>query len=554
MNKAAALFLKIAGGLLILFILLQVILSVFGDRYVGNRLKDKIHQSSNGLYSLQYDDLDLGLLGRSVQFQGLQLKADTSAVPDTTASKKRLFRTAIQDLSIGGIGICNYFINDELTVGSITVQSPNLQIQSPRIKTNSTADKKSSFSSFDSTLYGALPSNKKALSVDRIAVTDGQFLIYNRRGGRQDSSVWVSGLSLQFNNISVDSSTVQQNRLFVTDDLSIGFDRFGRHLPGDFYTLSLKKFSLSSTQKSMDADSLQIIPRYPKFEFARQKGVQTDRLNLMVPHVSLREINFGQSINQQKLYAEKGTISRPRLEVFKDKSLPPGPPKTLDEKIFPHVKFKQLDTKIKLDSLAITNGYISYSQQKATLNTPGTVSFENIFAAFYGISNYEADLTNNHIVKLDTRADVMGEAALKAGFSFPMGDNNGRHSVQGSVGQVDVTTFSEATEYMALTRIEEGQLYGMDFNMTLDNFGGTGSLTADYQNLSINMLEADQSNLEDGSDIKSFIANSLVLRETNHEPPLGEAKIKYERTEVKSLFSTWWKSMLSGLKDQMKKL
>jgi len=215
------------------------------------------------------------------------------------------------------------------------------------------------------------------------------------------------------------------------------------------------------------------------------------------------------------------------------------------------VAFKQLDTKIKLDTLDITNGYISYAQQKADLNKPGIVSFEKLFATFKGISNYEEDLNDNHFLKLHTRSKVMGTGGLNVRLNFPMGDNNGQHSIKGSLDRMQAASFNEATEYMALVRFKEGILHNLVFSMDLNNYGAQGTLTVDYENFSIDMLKKKNDQLQGEKKFISFIANTFAMHKSNHEPPLPEVEFKFKRTEQKSIFNLWWKSLLTGLKKQM---
>jgi len=539
-------FLKVAVVLLIVILVLQIFLSLFGDGYVGQRLKNSIRQSSDNRYALRYDDLDLGLLSRSVEFQNLRLAADTSQ-SDSLKAKRSLIQGTIPHLNISGIGVWDYFFSDALTIGTITLEEPRLGYQPGNPGSSNKKQEQSSFSTLDSTLYHALPNQLKALSVGQFSVNNGRFVLYDKATA-QDSSIWVNGLNFSLNNIHVDSTTAQSGRYFITDDLNIEFDTLGRHLSNDLYTFSINNFRLSGKNKSLSTDSLQLQPRYPKHEFARQKGTETDRVTLTVSHITLGDIDFNQSINKRKLYAKTGTIEQPRLQIFHDKSLPPAPP---DKDTFPHVAFKQLDTKIKLDTLDITNGYISYAQQKADLNKPGIVSFEKLFATFKGISNYEEDLNDNHFLKLHTRSKVMGTGGLNVRLNFPMGDNNGQHSIKGSLDRMQAASFNEATEYMALVRFKEGILHNLVFSMDLNNYGAQGTLTVDYENFSIDMLKKKNDQLQGEKKFISFIANTFAMHKSNHEPPLPEVEFKFKRTEQKSIFNLWWKSLLTGLKKQM---
>lgn len=547
MDKTIRLILYFFAAVLALLLILQVALSLFGDEYAGNWLKEEIRKSSGNKYSLHYDDLDLGI-GGSIQLHKLRLQADTTINTSTAASHDNTFTGTTDLLEIDGISLWGYFMFNRLDIGSITLKNPNFRLARNKVSPDNTAKNKQPFSTIDSTLYNAISNNFESLSVNEFSIHDGQFLIEDDDAD-QDSSIWGEGFNLRLENIEVDSLSAQSGRLFITDDISLDIGNFGHRLSNNFYTLSIQNLALSSDDKIFSTDSLRLIPRYSKYEFSRKKGKQIDRVTLTVPKINVQDIDVPRAINDRHFYAKSGSINKPQLKIFHDKSMPPGPPGTED--ILPHVVFKKMKTKIKLDSLSVINGYVSYSEQRDKMNRAGTVSFEKLRATFTGISNFEDDLTDDHIAILNTSSQVMGTAELKAEFAFPMDDNSGRHTIKGNLGPTKAEAFNSASEYIAMVRFTDGMVYGLDFSMNLNSYGSEGTLTLDYENFKVSMLKQKGDKIEGQKSIKSFIANTFVVRDSNHEPPIDNVKIKFERDRKKSIFNLWWKSLMSGIKEQI---
>ncbi|MEX0944380.1 MAG: hypothetical protein WDZ38_01825, partial [Balneolaceae bacterium] len=177
----------------------------------------------------------------------------------------------------------------------------------------------------------------------------------------------------------------------------------------------------------------------------------------------------------------------------------------------------------------------------------GAISFHDISLTATQLNNHSAN--DSIFVKANTR--FMNDAQFQVNFDFSLNETAG-HIVRGTLYGFDLTSLNSTLEQMALMRIESGQLNRLDFWFRADNAIAEGNLNMLYDNLEVRFLDAEQQ--ERGGDrIRSFIANTLVIRADNpaDDPRIGI--IQYERDLERSMFNYWLRSLSTGLEDSIKR-
>jgi hypothetical protein len=538
------------GILLVLLIIFQLLVTFFADDYAAQTIRNRFAQAANPAYTLDFEDLDFNIFSGSASIQGLQISADTSVfVPTDTSSSSpnTLFEAAVGEIEASGINIFSTLVGNELHIGSLTLADPNISaLKNPY--SASTDSSKGQFQSVDSSLYAAISKQYKALELDEFTIQNGHGLFTHA----SDTIAALEQLNLKLRNIRVDSASAQSERLFVTDDISVDAQDFTYHLSDSLNTIAFDKLSLSSADRKIVLDSLKLIPKYSKLAFARQHGSRIDRIDLSLPALELQSVDYAQFISSGRFYAQNGTISNPSLKDYLNRGMPSGPPRP---KPLPFTAFKDLKQKIKIDSLQIEDAFISYSEYVGNTPRAGTVTFENLDATFRDISNYPEDIKQGLTTTLDTRSNVMGSGVLETYFEFPMDTEIGFHTIKGNLEAMPITDFNRILEHVAFVRVDRGTLNKLEFEMRLDQNQSSGTLIMNYENAKISVLD-NQSIEQKGliENLKTFFANNFVIQENNTpETSMQAGEINFERIKHKSTFNYWWKSLLSGIKESMKK-
>lgn len=521
-------------GLIVLVIILvvltgiQLFLSFYLDSYVEKRLKTAVSEQTLGQYQLEMSALDLRVWGKEFQIDSLRLS------PTDTASTAPHIH--MDQLSISGIQFLPYLFGGNIYTGQVRFSKPVVTL---------TKNSPDSLAFLQSSDRSSSSSNKNPpdIEVDRFEINEGVFALLNQE--QSDSLGELHNFNLEILGIRVDSTTLAKPPFFNFSAIQTRSGKI-RYEMSDFYAMESNGIDFSTSEGAFSVDSLKLLPQYPKYEFAQHKGHQLDRITLTVERLLLENTDI-EKLNFGEIDAKKFTIQNADLEVFHAKMMPPGPK---SNKTYPHIAFKNLPFPITIDTIAIHQANIRYTEHLAEVSRPGTVSFLNTNATFTDVTNDSTVISREHTIVLDVTSEVMGEATLDAHFEFPM-HLDGSHMTRGTLQSMQAEDLNPILEPVGLVRASRGTLHSLQFLMDLGDDEATGWVQLIYSDLRIQVLNSDD--VDDGgrNRLKTFLANILKIKGSNNEVPYRRGEVSFERDEQKSIFSYWWKSLSTGLKESV---
>lgn len=521
-----------AGLIIVVVILLllggiQLFFSFYLDSYVENRLVSAVKEQTHGQYELAMDDLNLSVWGRTFEMENIRLH------PADTSSKAP--KVDMENLSVNQIRFLPYLFDEAIHVGQVQLSGPKITF---------VQNSPDSLTFLESSESSSGNSKLRVIEVDQFLVENGGLTYWNQ--DQSEARGELNNFHLDISDIRVDSTTQSQPPYFDFSAIQTKSGKIRYLLKDDLYALETNGFDISSSDGLATIDSLKLIPQLPKYEFSQKIGHQKDRITLTVAGLRLENADV-EKLKSGELDAERFTINNANLEVFHSKMLPEGPER---EKTFPQVAFKDLDIPIEIDTIAINQSEISYSEHLPDVSRPGTLTFANVNATFSDVTNDSAAISQGHTVILDVTSDVMGAAELDAHFEFPM-DTNGGHSVRATLGSMQAEQLNPILEPVGLVRAERGNIHSLQFLMDLGTDSASGWTQLVYSDLKIAVL--DEENVDEGGRqwLKTFLANVLKIKENNNENPFRRGEVSKERNHTKSIFSYWWKSLSTGLKENI---
>ena len=530
------------------FLAVQIVINLFLEPYAEQKLTSEFHESTQKAYVLDFDDINLSIIGTEISVKNISIYPD-STNPDSIhqlKSSSTYSRFHAENFSIRKIGILDMFFKNQLNIGGVELKNPQIFLVPDRTRQIADSTSAGKSQSLNARIYNSINTYFNSLALDKFEITGASLSIKETETGT-DHLMFRNGF-LQLSDIIIDSASAQREQFFITDNIEWSAQEVSWTLPDSLYSLKAHAFGGSSSVQNVFVDSLRLVPLYPRYEFSKKVGNEIDRIDLMIERVLMQELNFDSLLYNRKLLAETVDIENAKMEIFHDKRLPGGITKV---KPLPHLKFQKINFPIKIDTISVVNSYISYSEHKNNVSNPGTVTFEELEATLSDVSNFESDPKESDAITLEAKTKVMGSGLLNVHFSFPKNDTSGRHSIYGSLGSMSMKDLNPILENVGLVRVDDGFINSMKFSMVLDKREAKGSLTLNYQDLNIKILEADELKEGETKNLSSFIANTFVIKKSNTEEPLKKGNIEFERIEEKSVFNYWWKSLLSGLKDNI---
>ncbi len=536
LHPALRWMIAVIAGLIIILLILQLLIAVFADDYLANRLKSTVHQSSP--YTLKFEDLDLNLFAGSVELNEAHLSTDSAA---TIRNKLNI---KVEGIEAEGISFWSYFFDDKLTIDEILINNPAITAAVPNNSEQGQRQNNQILTSLDSLLYSAIAPRFQALTIGRFEVEDATITALKSKN--RDTLASIENLHLTLQNIHIDSTAVESKNYFITDDFSLKIKN-GSYRLSNLYQLKVDELKILSSRQTLKIDSLQLIPQYPKFKFGQVHGYEIDRIDLLIPTIKMEKIAFDKLVKTGRLEAEKLVINNANMVDFRNKALPFPPNQSPP---LPHIALRNMDFTLKIDTIKVNDAFISYNEYHEGAPQAGTVTFEHLNGTITNVTNYPGLIEQGIIMKMDASAQVMGKALLETHFEFPMNTDIGFHRIEGSIDNLPLPALNPIFKYVAFAKINDGQINHLEFAMNLNQKESQGELIMNYENLEISLL--DKETMEQTgilTDIKTVLANAVIVEGNTPDEGMRLGKIAFERIQKKSFFNYWWKSLYSGMKD-----
>lgn len=308
-------------------------------------------------------------------------------------------------------------------------------------------------------------------------------------------------------------------------------------LPGSNYLVKFDEARLEN-MNHFEIDSLKIIPTYPKAEFARRVGYETDRIDCEVPFVEIEGINYKSLLHENTLAIHQVSLSF-LISVYRDKRMK-------DLKVFkplPDSLLRKLPFTVLIDSIRVDDSQIIYEEVAESADQSGKVHFRKLNAMVYDISNRAEKAMN-----LRAHAQFMndGEISIRGNFS----NTDKPHYLEGSLRNFRLPRINQMLMPATGITIESGKLDLMKFAFWYNNRHSDGELILNYRDLKLLSLRENKEDKTVPNVVKTLLINAFIENDLdkNDPRPKREGEIHFVRDQHKFIFNFWWKSLLSGIK------
>lgn len=517
---------------------IQIYFSYYLDDYLKETVVTRFNTATENAYDLKTGDFDLGILGRQLNISAVTLQSKKEEAGTN-------IQAAVDEITFSGIGFLNILFRQSLNISQMEVINPRLSVTMP--DDIEAKNKKEKWITISRRLSELALQEFDNISIPNLTIR-GLSLDY----GLEDLSVYpifsFENSRIRFYDFEIDSTFLQERRIFPSGNMEVTFRDIRYQTPSELYELSASQLYFSSVAGTMNIDSVELTPKYDKQQFAKKVGYETDRMTISIDHINWKSINSEQLNRAQGLSSRHIALQNGDIDIYRDKRLsyPPNRQPPLPQEIIRNIPFP-----ISVDSISLINSKIRYSERAPQSTASGSILFANTSATIKNVYNNQDRWQEGNYPTLRAETDIMGKARLTAEFSFPMADSSNKQLIKGNLQPLDMQTLNKALVPLASVRIDDGQILGMDFDMTLGEQQAEGEVILQYENLKISMLNEKSNKEEFANKISSLLANTFKIKSDNKGDELRIGKVDFEREEEKSTFNYWWKSLLSGLQSSI---
>jgi hypothetical protein len=321
--------------------------------------------------------------------------------------------------------------------------------------------------------------------------------------------------------------------------------------PDSLYSYKTNNISISSGTNKLVADSIFILPNYADYEFSSRQKFQKSRIEVRFSNISFHVLNCSGFFRQKSLICSYIEIGKMEMKVFRDK-----------RKEFEHINKIEFQDMIynypglmRIDSINLLNGNITYAEQVEKAAEQGRISFNDIHAKIYKITNDTIYKTKPAFLELKCDALLMGNSKITILLKGRIFDKNNEFSLNGTLSRVERNELNQILEKIAFVYVSSGNLDKMNFSFIANNTKATGKMTLLYHGLNI---EVKNKKTDKTTAIRerllSFFVNKKLL-DSNPIPGevVREGIIDYNRDPERYLFGYCFRSILSGIKSSLSK-
>jgi hypothetical protein len=237
------------------------------------------------------------------------------------------------------------------------------------------------------------------------------------------------------------------------------------------------------------------------------------------------------------------------MKAFKDKR---KEFRHINKPAFQDMIYNYPDT-IRIDLVSLKNGDVIYTEHSAKANEPGSISFNNINAKIYNITNDPHYRTKNDSLILKGTALLMGKGKMTILLKGRNFDTQNTFSLEGTLSDLDAAELNPILEKSAFIYATSGKIDSMYFSFTANNDTATGNLTMLYHGLDIAVKNKQT---DDTTAFRerffSYIVNMKVMDSNpvrGKDPRVGT--INYERDPERFLLHYCFQSILTGISSSL---
>jgi len=493
--------------LLYAFIGLAVLLGgvFFANKMLKQKIKAGIEKeliNSN----VEYKDISVDFISGSSVVTSPKLKLGSATISS-------------EELSVIDLDYKEYFSNNKIVFDRIIFKKPEIHIiQSDTLKD---PDKENSRKDF-----------KEDIKIRHLVIQEGWLKIAENDAVKED--LYVSLKNMDIYDLHITEKSLKNKIPFSFREVSIQSDSLFYSLDPE-HDLQVKNLQLE--EGLLIISNLRITPKFSKADFDQRQKAEKDRFELSVPEIKMKGFSWGFNGDKLQLESIKATFENAEFHIYRNKLLPD------DNSIKPlySQKLRDLETKLKFDTIQISNSSLIYEEKSVAGKPPGKVMFSKMNVSIANLSNLNMEAENFPSTSIHAKANFMGESNLNFNMEFNIKDPKDNFNFSGNLAGISADAMNSFL-LPALNIEVEGEISSMFFNFYGNDDSALGDTRLQYHDFKVEVLRKDGVRK---NKILSGLAN-LILKKNVANKKMDQKNISAIRDKTKSFWNFLWLCIRNG--------
>jgi hypothetical protein len=334
----------------------------------------------------------------------------------------------------------------------------------------------------------------------------------------------------------------ENNNIFRLLQASPQFDATlkGAALINEKNTFRSKGLQYRRADQSIAIDSFRYAPAQPLDSFKAHATVQTDYMDTDLASIVINNIDLA-TLEQDTLFKARSiAVNGGQLNIFRDKGKPLP---ILPVRPLPAHVLAALPLKLSIDTVALNNGVIAYTERNGKTGEEGTVTLNRIEAQLFPVRNI--NISQNDSLSMLAEGYLMDQAWMRLRVQESFTDSLGTFAMSVRMRPADLTVLNPALIPLVSVKLLSGSVDTVIMRATGNEYMALGEMKLFYKNLKVKFLKG-------GSETKksllaglvTFAANNFVLKRHNTR---HSGTVYFPRNRGRSIFNFWIKMAFSGV-------
>jgi hypothetical protein len=318
--------------------------------------------------------------------------------------------------------------------------------------------------------------------------------------------------------------------------------------PQAHYGIRCARLRASVPGSELIAEGTELRPLAGDEAFFAARDCRTTRFHVVLPECRVLGLAYGELLQGKSCRAGSVHLSGPSFDALVNRDKPEEP--FVKSPLMVHEALAAIRQPLRIDSLTITNGHLSYCERVVAGAGPGVLTFGAVSMSVEGIAN-RAEGTAP--IRVQAQGDLMDAGTLKVLMTIPVTPPDFSLHYSGSLSAMDLTRLDGFLDIVEHTRIKSGSAQQAAFDIDVAAGQARGRVRAIYRDLDIALLNKRTGSAKGLENrVVSFFANELKIRNSNTPNASGsmkEGEVNYTRRPEEEFTQFAWFALRSGVLD-----
>ena len=521
----------IALILIILIFLVNIIVSSI----IKKKITEAILSKNSESYIVTIDKVQFHLLESAVSLRDISYGPTDlliSELKSAKSPKNSLQKFTIESIKLKGLGIIKLIFSKNINVNSLNINGLIIEkISNPNIKEKGLS--KSNPINLDSIYLEDI----NGFKIDKLNFSNIEYQIYDI--STNEITFKTSPISFQSNGFVLENIKPHLFRLQLIDD-EFKLAKININFEDKKYRLSIDQITANFDKKLLNINKISLKPTLSRNALAKSYKYTSEIFNVKIEDLNIYNYDLSKTLKNEGVFVDSIELIGLNLKIYKDKRKPFN---TEKRPVLINYKLKKMELPFMIQKITITNSNLKYEEREEKRKELMTVSLNDIKASINNVTSIKTHRKNPLTINLESK--LMNKAIMIVRMNFPLADGQNTFYFKGTLAPSKFKYYESAL-YPALgIKISKGDLNGLSFEASADNYSSNGKMIMLYHDLETTLLKSESS---EKSKFKSWGVNRLVHKANpGKNNKVREVVMSFDRVEYKGLGNYLWKTVQSGL-------